>query len=243
MKLWSLSLWNKISFVILLLVIPIRADARFDSFSHIDPLKIYPKNIEFTVLRNKEIVGKHRVLFNKIESDKLRVTADFNIKVSFLKIPLYHFNYKSDAIWYNGNLFSLVSTQNEDGVKSTVKVFIEKNKLVIDGPKKNIKTDMNTYPSNHWNARIVFKDKLINTLKGELSSVTITKIGVETINAQGRSISAIKYTYSGDVDASVWYTEEGRWVKLKFEGHDGSSIDYECVECGLGKSLSRKGRI
>jgi hypothetical protein len=84
---------------------------------------------------------------------------------------------------------------------------------------------------------------LINTLNGELSRVTIKKIGKEIISAQGRAILALKFVYSGDVDALVWYTDKGHWVKLQFAGKDGSRIDYECVECGLGTKLDEKGGI
>ena len=88
-------------------------------------------------------------------------------------------------------------------------------------------------PTNHWNAEVLVRDKVINTLTGELSSVRITNLGKEKIEAQAKSVFATKYKYSGDIAALVWYSDGGNWVKMQFEGKDGSNINYECIECGL----------
>ena len=81
----------------------------------------------------------------------------------------------------------------------------------------------------------ILDNQLIDTLKGQIASVKINNLGTEKVSAEGRAIYAQKYTYSGDVNATAWYDEFGRWVKLSFAAKDGSVIDYHCTECGLKK--------
>ena len=87
-----------------------------------NPFELYPNGIIFNVLRNDEIVGKHRVSFVKLENNKFRTITQLNLQVNFLTFPIYKFDYKSDATWLNGNLISLRANQNDDGQNLIVKV-------------------------------------------------------------------------------------------------------------------------
>ena len=62
-----------------------------------NPFELYPNGIIFNVLRNDEIVGNHRVSFVKLENRKFKTIARLNLQVNFLTIPIYKFDYKSDA--------------------------------------------------------------------------------------------------------------------------------------------------
>ena len=223
------------NFLILFFVLVLPSVVKSTPLKNTDPLELYPNNIVFNVFRNDEIVGKHRVFFSKIGNDKVRVVAQLNLQVNFLSFPIYKFDYKSDAVWSYGKLRSLRSNQNDDGESLTVKVLRKNGWLVVKTRDAAFRTDIDTLPTNHWNAEVLVRDKVINTLTGELSSVRITNLGKEKIEAQAKSVFATKYKYSGDIAALVWYSDGGNWVKMQFEGKDGSNINYECIECGLGK--------
>jgi hypothetical protein len=223
------------NFWILFFVLVLPSVVKSTPLKNTDPLELYPNNIVFNVFRNDEIVGKHRVFFSKIGNGKVRVVAQLNLQVNFLSFPIYKFDYKSDAVWSDGKLRSLRSNQNDDGESLTVKVLRKNGWLVVKTRDAAFRTDIDTLPTNHWNAEVLVRDKVINTLTGELSSVRITNLGKEKIEAQAKSVFATKYKYSGDIAALVWYSDGGNWVKMQFEGKDGSNINYECIECGLGK--------
>ena len=82
---------------------------------------------------------------------------------------------------------------------------------------------------------------MINTLNGKVANVKIAEIESEQILAEGKTISANRYQYSGDVETTVWYDNAGRWVKMQFNGKDGSVIDYRCIECGITKGMQKGG--
>ena len=47
-------------------------------------------------------------------------------------------------------------------------------------------------------------------------------------------IPATHHAYTGDLSTEVWYDDAGRWVKMRFEAQDGSTIDYVCRRCQGG---------
>jgi hypothetical protein len=203
------------------------------SLKAIDPFALYPKNIIFKVLRNDVIIGKHQVFFSRLKNDDVGVVVRLNLQINFLSFPIYKFDYKSNAVWHNMKLKSLLAEQNDNGEKIVVKVSRQNTILKIINQDSKFQTHGNTFPTNHWNPQVVMADKVINTLTGEPSLVVIKNLGKEKIMAQDDPIFATKYKYTGDINALVWYSDKGNWVKMQFEGKDGVGIDYVCVECGL----------
>ena len=199
----------------------------------VDPFKLYPSGILFDVRRNDETVGHHKVKFSKEVNDQILVTSQLKLKVKILGITFYSFDYHSEAWWTASHLVKLLVKQDDDGAVSEVKVSAKENVLMIDGPSGKFQGRLSLYPSNHWHAGVVMENQLIDTLKGQIASVKISSLGSEKVFAEDRVIYAQKYTYSGDVNATAWYDEFGRWVKLSFAAKDGSMIEYNCVECGL----------
>ena len=206
-----------------------------DEIRDVDPFQLYPRGILFDVRRNDETVGHHKVNFSKEVNDQMLVTSQLKLKVKVLGIIVYSYDYHSEAWWTGSHLVKLLAKQNDDGAVSVVKVSAKKNVLMIDGPSGNFQGRSSLYPSNHWHVGVIVENQLIDTLKGQIASVKINSLGIEKVFAKDRVIYAQKYIYSGDVNATAWYDEFGRWVKFSFAASDGSIIEYNCIECGLEK--------
>lgn len=198
-----------------------------------NPLDLYGNGIEFDVFRDGKKVGKHSVRFEETPSGKLKVTARLDLRVTFLGIPVYDYAYHSIAQWRKGRLVGLAVKIDDDGEKSAVSASMQGEDLVVVGPKGKMIIPYAIFPTNHWNAVVLSRGRVLNTLSGEISQVKISKQGSEKIRAEGRLIEATKYQYAGDIDTSVWYDDKGRWVKMRFPAKSGSVIDYECTACGI----------
>ena len=222
-----------IFYLLFLIVLIVPLESLSKSLKSMNAVDLYPNDILFNVMRNNEIIGRHLVSFSQIENEKFRVLVRLNLEVKFLLFSVYKFDYKSDAIWLNGELKSLHSTQIDDGEIINVNVFHNNENLIVKTRDTEISTNLDAIPTNHWNIDVLKKKAVINTLTGEISSVEIAGLGKEKIKAQGKIIFANKYKYTGDIQVMVWYTDGGNWVKMQFEGKDGSTIEYLCVECGL----------
>ena len=131
-------------------------------------------------------------------------------------------------------MIRLQADQDDNGSVSRVSTLIEKNFFVIKGPENKIKTAKFLFPTNHWHAGVVGEKEVLNTLTGNIASVRISPGPAERILAQDQLITATPYRYTGDIETTVWYDRDGRWVKMAFIAKGGTHMKYYCVECGLG---------
>ncbi|MEH6525218.1 MAG: DUF6134 family protein [Sneathiella sp.] len=205
-------------------------EARGDIVSKDDPTILYGDKLEFAVLRNGESVGSHLVTFRKISAD-LEVTSKFNLELSLLGISIYRYQYSSVGNWSGGMLISLKVDVNDDGSKTQNFAAREDKNFWLNGAKLAGAENDTLFPTNHWNVDVLQQDKVLNTITGEVNRTKIRNEGQEVIAVKGGEVKANRYLYTGDLNATVWYDREGRWVKLKFKGQDNSDIEYYCLTC------------
>ena len=72
---------------------------------------------------------------------------------------------------------------------------------------------------------------MLNTLTGQINNVNIKLLGNDDVITENGKIKANYYRYTGDLNTEVWYDADSRWVKMRFEGKDGSKIEYRCIRC------------
>ena len=96
---------------------------------------------------------------------------------------------------------------------------------------------MPVYPTNHWNTAVLGQAAVLNTLTGEINSVTIHDEGEETLELAGSSLPATRYRYDGQLQLESWYDRTGRWLAMRFVVDDGSTIRYQCSNCATQASL------
>ena len=198
----------------------------------IDPFKLYQNGIHFNVFRNQELVGEHRVSFLEQQNGQIKVSSKFNLELDVLGFTIYKYDYFSEALWSDNRLVKLSATQNDSGTVTTVEVFSDGDLVTINGPEGISKARSGLYPSNHWHPGVLRNNKVINTLTGQIAQVRIHDMGEENVGAAQTVIPSRKYVYTGDIETTVWYDQDGRWIKMKFFAKDGSTIEYDCVECG-----------
>ncbi|MDA0241037.1 MAG: DUF6134 family protein, partial [Proteobacteria bacterium] len=125
--------------------------------------------------------------------------------------------------------------------KTAVRLREQDGRFIITGPKGQFESAEGLFPTNHWNSAVIRADRVLNTITGEINLVRIVDKGAEEINAEGRKIMARRYAYTGELETELWYDGDGRWVKMRFTGKDGSTIDYECLRCGLNRQKLTAG--
>jgi hypothetical protein len=196
----------------------------------IDPIKLYGKSHEFSVLRDGIPVGRHIVSFSK-EGDAVRARSNFNVKITFLGLSLYDFDYRSDALWSEGKLNSIEIRIDDDGTHSSINAIQKAPTFTVIGETHSITKSSEIFPTNHWNKKVLTQTSVFNTLTGKMNAVTITSVGEETVAVRGGTIRAMRYDYDGELRLSSWYDRKGRWVKMKFKAEDNSDMVYFCETC------------
>ena len=137
----------------------------------------------------------------------------------------------------DGELTILDSSTDENGEVFAFTAVREGNSMSIKGMKAEaLKAPI--FPTTHWNAAILGQRRILNTLTGRENAVEISRVGVETVTTENGEIRATRYAYTGDLTNEVWYDSAGRWVKMRFQGKDGSTIEYMCRRCQDGGSMT-----
>ncbi len=199
-----------------------------------DPVALYGKEILFDVRRNGENVGFHSVLFDQ-KGPAVSVRSLFQLEIRFLFVTAYRYRYESNEYWQEGKLLRLHSRVDDDGDKFVISAEHQPPFFQISGPDGRIETAQFLYPTTHWNAAVIQKQSVLNTLTGQINQVSIFPSAREKIETERGPVWATRYVYSGDLDTEVWYDADGRWVKMKFKGRDGSDIEYVCRRCQGGE--------
>ncbi len=168
-------------------------------------------------------IGMHTISFGK-ENNDLIVEIKSRIAI---KILFWSYRYESDQteIWRDGKLIAydgLVRDDNHgNGKRIMVKARAKGDKLLIQGPEGLIEAPASIFPSHPWNPKIVDQKQLMDTKTGTLKRVEIRAADQEIVEVAGRRVEAKKYLITGDLQRELWYTDDGRCVKMRFEKPGG----------------------
>lgn len=203
-----------------------------------DPFELYGDAVRFRVLRNGSPVGTHTVTFSRQGRDIIAETR-FDVQVELLFVTAYRYEYRAFDTWRNGCLIAMQAWVNNNGDRHEVVASADGDRLIIDGPNGRETARLGIYPTHHWNAGVLRSHAVLNTITGRIAQVRIVDQGVEIVAMNGESGPARHFAYTGDLQNQVWYDERGRWVKMRFQGTDGSTIEYVCEACARNLTASR----
>jgi len=210
------------------------------------PVSLYGPAIEFEVLRNDKPVGRHVTRFDA-GGATVTVTSEMTLEVDFLFFTAYRFSYFSEDRWCGDRLWTLSARRDDNGNVTEVRAYHDGESVVVDSEGRTVRAPADIIPTNHWYAGVVKRDAVLNTLTGGVNEVDIVARGRETVDTAAGPVEATRYAYTGELTTDVWYDDAGRWVKLRFDARDGSTITYRCVRCGQdasgdGRSAARSAR-
>jgi hypothetical protein len=195
------------------------------------PFNLYENRIEFDVIRDGEKVGQHTTRF-KVRGDSQIIESQMNMQLTVFSIPIYTFTYEATEIWSNNLMTNLDVLVLDGSEKRKITAFSTTNGFSIQGPSGDVVVAGPIMSTNHWNVNVVKEHQVINTLTGVVNQVQIIHKGRERISSKNVDFQATRYDYTGDLNnTSVWYDDNGRWVKLQFIARDGSTISYVCKSC------------
>jgi len=195
-----------------------------------DPLPLYGPEMVFSVWRSGSEIGRHRVLFSR-DGGALIVRSMLDLAVKMLGITVYRYTYRAQEVWRDGKLVRLVSSVDDNGTPAKIEAQADQDKIDVAGPHGRFVADAPILPSTHWDAQVIGADRVINTLDGKIDQVKLVPEGAGPVATAAAPIRATHYLWTGDIKAETWYDAAGHWVKLRFNGKDGTPIDYLCVRC------------
>jgi hypothetical protein len=196
-----------------------------------DPISLYGPTLEFEVLWGDKLIGHHKITFQK-DRDGFQVVATTEMSIKVLFATVFRLEQKSEAFWVDGSLREMKATTTMNGKETNFEVQRDGDDFRIAKEDEILLSEGPLFPSTHWNMSILSSTRILNTLTGEVGEVDVVDLGEVNIETVRGTILARHFIYSGDLDAEVWYDEDGRWISYKLSGR-GGTVEYRCLICGL----------
>ncbi|MFN4311395.1 MAG: DUF6134 family protein [Ferrovibrio sp.] len=180
---------------------------------------------DFEVFRNGERIGYHRVDIVR-DADRSVVNVDINLRVTFGPLTLYRYIHQSREEWQGDRLVSLVSSTDNDGDEEKLRAVAEGDRLKVSGTRFTGMLPADTMPTSYWRSDFVRRATIMDSQNGRVLDLQVRPESFEMASAARDEIPARRYHLSGDIDLTLWYDRDGRWVKSAFKATDGSQVEY-----------------
>ncbi|MBM3504628.1 MAG: hypothetical protein FJX65_12235 [Alphaproteobacteria bacterium] len=194
----------------------------------------YTELLDFAVSRSGSTIGYHRLDFRDVgEETHVAVDVELQIKLGF--VTLFRYEHHNREIWKAGRLLRLETKTNDDGTKYEVT-----GEQTSGGLRVKTLRGEDTYPAGtmsatYWNMATIKQHALLDTQRGGLLKVEVAPGPAEEVElGNGTKVQAKRYDLKGDLNITLWYTEDGRWVAMQFAAR-GSDISYTLFPGGRGK--------
>jgi hypothetical protein len=186
-----------------------------------------PRDLEFKIVRNGDVVGHHRITFRQ-DDGELFVHSDVKIEVKALSLTVYRYEQTRSEVWRGPEIVALDSVANDDGTLYDIEGRVGRDGMRVTSHGKSWTLPADSVPASYWNVSMVTAKgrPLVDGQSGRILDATVTKIGQERIKAGGKDIVATHYRLGTEQPRDLWYDDRGRWVKMRAKGRDGSVAEW-----------------
>lgn len=181
--------------------------------------------IHFDVYRQGSDFGTHIVRFEENAAGQLEAVIDVDLRAGLGPITLFRYRLDARETWQDGYIHAVEGEVNDDGARKSVTARRDGARLEVDGTAFEGELPASIIPASHWNIWQTETDRILSTESGEVIEVDVQPLGRETVMAGGEPVEARKFLMDSDIDVTLWYDDQDRWVKLAFEAR-GQEIDY-----------------
>jgi len=195
----------------------------------INPAVAVTDSMRFRVYLDKEPIGEHSFQVSP-DTDGKQVISRANFDVKVLVFNAYRYRHESREAWRDGCLEQIRATTDDNGKAFKVEGEQATNGLAlrVNGDSKRLPQCVSTFA--YWNRDFLKQPRLLNPQTGELVSVRVESLGTEDRMTQGRRVAAERYRLRAEqLDISLWYTPDGRWIALESDTGKGRTIRYERI--------------
>jgi hypothetical protein len=183
-------------------------------------------SLRFDILRNQGRIGRHSVQLDR-QGNIVTARILVEVAVSIGPIVVYRYGLTATETWRDGRFAAFDSECNDDGTRLRVRAESREEGVVVRtdaAPRLVLPPD--AVPMTHWN-QACLRAPLFEARDGKPARPKVTPRGRESVAlADGRTIQADRYSYSGDTELDDWYDTAGSWAAMRTTGRDGSIIEY-----------------
>lgn len=182
----------------------------------------------FSVWREGDQIGSHLLRFTK-SADELVVDIDINLVVKLLFIPVYDYKHQNQERWKGGRLSGFRSETDDNGDPFKVDAMAQGDVIISETLAGRFEHPATRRPTTYWHKSFLDATDWIDTQKGSEIICQTDLAGARNLDILGEERETGYFELSGDLKLNLWYLDD-HWVKLTFEGEDGSVVEYRLEE-------------
>ncbi len=182
-------------------------------------------NVSFEVRRNGHKIGHHQVQFSGNETDFI-TTISATMSVSFGPVTVWRYQHDVVETWRGGQLEAFQSRSMTNGKQEQVIAVRTPAGFRVETPSRAKVFPADVLPLTHWNMHGL-QNPLFNPQSGAALHERVSRQDGQVVHlANAKSLSAIRYSLTGDANITNWYDAAGNWAALQARAQDGSNVDY-----------------
>lgn len=184
--------------------------------------------LRFSVWREGSEIGSHDMRFTQAGGETV-VDIDIDLVVKLLFIPVYDYKHTNRERWVDGRLAGFESETDDNGDPYRVRAEQKGDVILSETLSGTFEHPTERRPTTYWHKGFLERTDWIDSQKGSTVNCTLTGSRQETLDILGTLTETERFTVTGDLKLNLWYRGDA-WVKLTFEGEDGSVVEYRILE-------------
>jgi hypothetical protein len=178
---------------------------------------VYVYSVRHSLFGN---IGKYQVRLARDGADVI-VNVDAYATVKLMFFTLLRLHTSGREVWRDGRLVAFDGRSVENGKTVLVSARAGTEGVVIFGPDGRRETVEPIALTNPWHSAALEAPILLEPTSGGLLNVHARFANAETINQDGQMTAARKHIISGDIEAKIWFSENGTWLQMEFDRAGG----------------------
>jgi|GEM_PF-467530 len=182
-----------------------------------------PGTLSFEITMNETPIGQTTVSKRLVEGG-LEVTVETKTEVNVLFVT-FTYDHKRKEVWRDGVLLSVDAQTDDDGEQKSLRMVrndgVEPFSVIAND--EDVRSEpSDVLPLALWTDLITSRKTLLRVVDGTPISVTIQKLGDDTVTIGDQDFSAVTYLMKGDRERALWYDRQGELLKATFtrSGYD-----------------------
>jgi len=181
------------------------------------------RTIVYDIVRDNAVVGRHNVEFVE-DGEALTVTTDVKIKIGVLFIPVYTLDHHAVETWQDGEMTEFHSRTDDNGRKRVIDIVPQDGDWRVEHDGSLDIRPGAALIGSLWHPDTPISSMLIDPIKGKLREITVTDLGMDTVEVPLGIVEAHHYAIRGDVEQDVWYGPDGHVWQVDFPVKAGGRL-------------------
>ena len=179
----------------------------------------------FRVLLDQHEIGTHRYVLNSTaDGYSLQSEAAFDYRILFFSV--YRYDHHDVEYWRGDCLKSLSSSTTTNGKYESVTAQLSDDGLLVKHNDQQADYNGCIKSFAYWDLNTLKETQLLNSQTGEYLSISVSRMGDETVDVQGSRQQAEHYRITGkELSIDLWYVQR-KWVGLQAAASGGHVLQY-----------------